>query len=85
MVAISFEPLSGLLFVSTKSKSIKDMFGIYSLDTKWMLPSRVDSSLLTWMVQFNGFIIDIRDAPSELQIEALSAGVIPYIPDSKKG
>lgn len=71
--------------ISTKSKAIKDMFKIYSLDTKWMPPSRVDSSPLTWMVQYNGFIIDIRDAPYEIQLEALNAGVIPYIPDSKKG
>jgi hypothetical protein len=69
--------------ISSKSKSIRDMCKIYQLDPEWSLPSRIDKNPLVWLVKVNGFIIDIRNAPLELQLEALNAGVIPYIPEKK--
>jgi hypothetical protein len=32
------------------------------------------------MVSVNGFIMDVRDAPRELQVEAFEKNLIPYIP-----
>jgi hypothetical protein len=38
---------------------------------------------MIWMVMVNGFIMDIRSAPLELQEEALRKGLIPYLPKQK--
>ncbi len=35
---------------------------------------------LAWMIQVDGFIVDARDAPREIQEEAFLRGLIPYIP-----
>ena len=33
-----------------------------------------------WLVQVNGFAVDIRDAHIELQRLAFEKGLIPYVP-----
>lgn len=70
--------------VSDKSRTIRDIIKIRQLDPKWTLPSRIDQKPLVWLVLVDGFIIDIRDAPYELQIEAFNTAVIPYLPHNKK-
>ena len=70
--------------VQGKSKTIREMFKINPMDYKWCLPSRIDKHPVAWMISVNGYIIDVREAPYELQVEAYEAGVIPYIPDNKK-
>ena len=50
----------------------------------WCLPSRIDDNPLIWMISVNGFIIDAREAPREIQEEAFLKGIIPYIPDDKE-
>jgi len=32
------------------------------------------------MVQLDGFVVDIRKYPLELQIQAYNKGLIPYVP-----
>ena len=67
--------------VSGKTKQIMDMFKIGHFEPEWTLPSRMDSNPLAWMLSVNGFIMDVRSAPLEVQEEALDKGLIPYIPD----
>jgi hypothetical protein len=66
-----------------KSKQIRDLMDIHQMDRHWCLPSRMDDNLMIWMVMVNGFIMDIRSAPLELQEEALRKGLIPYLPKQK--
>lgn len=66
--------------VNAKSKSIRDMLKIYQLDPKWCLPSRLDRHPMAWMILVEGFIMDAREAPYEIQAAAYEAGAIPYIP-----
>lgn len=66
--------------MQAKSKQIRDLLGMYQMDPNWTLPSRVDDNLLAWMIQINGFVIDARHAPREIQEEAFRKGLIPYIP-----
>ena len=47
---------------------------------KWTLPSRIAGNPRVWMLQVNGFIIDIRSAPVEVQRLAFNKGLIPFIP-----
>ena len=63
-----------------KSKQIRDMMKMSQMCPDWCLPSRVDDNPLIWMVSVNGFIMDIRNAPREIQAEAFDKGIIPYIP-----
>src|SRR5438045_3205215 len=63
-----------------KSKQIRDLLDMYQMDPDWTLPSKIDDNLLAWMIQVNGFVIDARHAPREIQKEAFRKGLIPYIP-----
>ena len=63
-----------------KSMLIRRMLKISTFDPKWTLPSRLDKNPRVWMVSVNGFGIDMRFAPRELQVEAFEKGLIPYIP-----
>jgi hypothetical protein len=67
-----------------KSKQIRDLLGMYQMEPKWTLPSRVDSNPLIWMVSVNGIIMDVRYAPRVIQEEAFFKGLIPYIPDARE-
>lgn len=66
--------------IGAKSKSIRDMLKIYQMDPKWCLPSKVIDNPLIWMVSFDGYIIDVRKVPYEMQVAALEAGAIPFLP-----
>ncbi len=66
-----------------KSKSIRTMFKIRPFDPQWTLPSRMDNNPLIWMLEVNGFLMDIRHAPREAQEVAFEKGLIPYIPANR--
>jgi hypothetical protein len=63
-----------------KSMEIRRMLKIKPFDHEWTLPSRMDDNPLVWMVEVNGFVLDVRDAPKEVQEIAFEKGLIPYIP-----
>ena len=64
----------------TKSKIIRDRFDLMQMDPDWCLPSLIGENPLAWMLEIDGFMIDTRSAPLELQQEAYRLGLIPYIP-----
>ena len=64
----------------SKSKEIRDLLNMGPLSPDWTLPSRLASNPLAWMVQVNGFIVDIRGMPIEMQRIAFQKGLIPYVP-----
>jgi hypothetical protein len=65
-----------------KSKLIRKMLKIRQFDYNWTLPSKVEDSPMTWMVKIDGFIMDIRKCPRELQEAAFRKGLIPYVPQT---
>ena len=65
---------------AAKLAAIRKMFGMHQFDPNWSLPSRLDDNPLVWMLEVDGFIIDIRQASRELQEIAFNKGMIPYIP-----
>ena len=67
--------------ISTKSKLIRSMFNIHQMDPNWCLPSKTLDNPFIWMVSFDGYIVDARTAPYEVQLAALEAGIIPFIPN----
>jgi hypothetical protein len=70
---------------AAKLKTIRTMLRIGQSDPKWTLPSRMDDNPLAWMVEVNGFVMDIRHAPRELLAAAFEKGLIPYIPADREG
>jgi hypothetical protein len=60
------------------------MLKMYQLDPNWTLPSRLDDNPMVWMLQVNGFMVDVRHAPREVQEIAFNKGLIPYIPADKQ-
>ena len=67
-----------------KSKEIRDLFNIGLMEPEWTLPSRIDSNPMIWYISVNGFIMDARSAPREIQAAAFAKGLIPYIPADRK-
>lgn len=65
---------------AAKGREVMRMFGIGQLDPQWCLPSRLNDNPLVWMVELNGFVVDARRLPRELQEEAHRRGLIPFIP-----
>jgi hypothetical protein len=71
---------------AAKLAAIRKMFKMHQLDPNWTLPSRLDDNPMVWMLQVNGFMVDVRRAPREVQEIAFKKGLIPYIPaDRKRG
>jgi hypothetical protein len=68
--------------MQAKSKQIRDLMGMYPMDPDWSIPSMVDKDPLIWMLEVNGLIIDVRQAPREIQEAAFRQELIPYIPDA---
>jgi len=54
------------------------------LDPNWCLPSMLDDNPLAWMITLNGFVMDVRTLPREIQEVAYQKGLIPYIPADKR-
>jgi len=65
---------------AAKLAAIRKMLGMHQLDPNWSLPSRLDDNPMVWMLEVNGFMMDVRQAPREVQEIAFSKGLIPYIP-----
>lgn len=63
-----------------KSKIIRVSLDLLPLDPEWCIPEMLKDNPLVWLLEVNGFIMDIRTAPREAQEEAYRLGLIPYIP-----
>ena len=38
---------------------------------------------MAWLIQYNGFMVDVRSLPRNIQVIAYEKGIIPYIPADK--
>ena len=63
-----------------KARLIRDLLKMYPLDPNWCLPANVENNPMIWMLQVNGFMVDVRQMPREVQVIAYEKGLIPYIP-----
>jgi hypothetical protein len=67
-----------------KATQIRRLVRIRPFDHRWTLPSRHESSSFMWILEYNGFPMDIRQAPREVQEIAFAKGLIPYIPADRE-
>jgi hypothetical protein len=63
-----------------KSKQIRQALGMERLSAKWTLPSRLADNPTIWLLKVNGFVMDIRNAPVDVQQLAYEKGLIPFVP-----
>jgi hypothetical protein len=56
---------------AAKLAAIRKMFKMHQLDPNWTLPSKLDDNPMVWMLQVNGFMMDVRHASREVQEIAL--------------
>ena len=70
--------------MQAKAKIIREGLDLIPLHPDWCLPSRTDDNPLVWMLEVNGFLMDIRMAPREAQAVAYEKGLIPYIPADRQ-
>ena len=49
-----------------------------------MLASLSDQNPLTWIIELNGIVVDLREMPREVQVIAYENGIIPYVPADEK-
>jgi hypothetical protein len=70
---------------AAKLKAIRTMLRIHQFDHKWTLPSKMDENPRVWLLEVNGFLMDIRHASRELQEAAFAKRLIPYIPADQAG
>jgi hypothetical protein len=70
---------------AAKSKEVRDALNMMQMDPHWYLPSQMDDNIMAWMIMVNGFIVDARSLPLEIQEIAYQKGLIPYVPGKQKG
>ncbi len=70
--------------MTAKSKIIRDELELIQLDPDWCTPAMLKDNPLVWMLEVNGFVMDIRTAPRQAQEEAYRLGLIPFIPADKE-
>ena len=63
-----------------KAKAVRDALDICHGDHRWILPSRMESSPMVWLLEVNGLAVDIRRLPRPVQVHAFERGLIPYVP-----
>lgn len=63
-----------------KAKLIRDVLRIGQLEPEFCRRELLASNPLAWMISVNGFIVDARTMPPEVQAEARRRGLIPDLP-----
>lgn len=66
--------------LSAKKRIIEETLDLIPFDPDYTVDSRAEDNPLAWMIEVNGFLMDARTAPREIQEAAFAQGVIPYIP-----
>ena len=66
--------------MANKARLIRDTLKLSHFDAQFMRRDLVDASPLTWLLEVDGMLVDIRRAPLHLQVQAFEFGLIPYVP-----
>ena len=66
--------------MANKARLIRDTLKLSHFDGQFIRRDLVEASPLTWLLQVDGLLVDIRQAPRHLQVQAFESGLIPYVP-----
>jgi hypothetical protein len=68
---------------AAKAKVVRDALDMSQMDPQWYRPSQMDENPMAWMIMVNGFVVDVRSMPRDVQEAAYAKGLIPYIPGDR--
>lgn len=66
--------------MANKARLVRDSVKMSHFDTQFMRRELVEASPMTWLLEVDGMLVDIRQAPMHLQVQAFQLGLIPYVP-----
>jgi hypothetical protein len=66
--------------MANKARLVRDTLKLSHFDGQFMRRDVVEASPLTWLLEVDGLLVDIRRAPLQLQVQAFGLGLIPYVP-----
>jgi hypothetical protein len=66
-----------------RAKLIRQGLDLSRMDPRWSTKGILGHNPLVWMVEINGLLYDIRQAPRHVQEGAVRCGIIPYLPGSE--
>ena len=69
---------------SAKAKAVREGLDMRQMDPRWYRPSKMEDNSLAWMIMVNGFVVDVRSMPRDIQEAAYEKGLIPYLPGSQQ-
>lgn len=67
----------------SKAAEINRRLDLSYFNTEFLLKRLIDNNPAIWYLSVNGYMVDIRNMPREVQEEAFRKGLIPYIPADK--
>jgi hypothetical protein len=70
---------------SAKGTAVTKALDLMPFDPRFCIASLVDDNPLIWILSVNGFMVDVRNMPREVQEAAFEKGLIPYIPSDRSG
>lgn len=66
--------------LSNKGRMVSDALGLGGYEPEFMRRDLLDNHPLTWILNIDGLLVDVRQAPFHIQRQALDLGLIPYLP-----
>ncbi len=74
----------GVSTAQAKAAVIRKALDTNRRDPAWMLPSLAARNPMIWLAEVDGFLVDLRSMPREVQEIAFRKGMLPYIPADQK-
>jgi hypothetical protein len=68
----------------SKGKEVSKLLSISYLNHEYLLNDILKDSPMVWMLSVNGYYVDIRTMPRDIQEAAYNKGLIPYIPADRR-
>ncbi len=66
--------------MANKARLIRDTLGLSHFDREFMRRDLVEADPLTWLLEVDGLLVDVRHAPVPVQVRAFELGLIPFVP-----
>ncbi len=65
---------------SAKAKGVSGTLDLHHFHPDWTLPSLLAQDPVAWFIEVDGFIVDARTLPLDVQEAAFREGLIPHVP-----
>jgi hypothetical protein len=69
--------------MESHARVVRNALDLIRYHPEWTLPSKLADNPLAWMILVNGVPMDVRDAPPEIQAEAVRLGIVPPLPSGE--